>query len=197
MRLVLDWDGTCTETDAVVLAVQQFGDPEVFRVAEQAIGRRLGLHEVLTLELATLHAPLAEVVAYLVENVGLRPGFREIVARHRPLVLSSGFYELIEPLLGRDGIEVEVVANRLDPRPEGWIPLFRDDESCPECGQACKRASLPAGAVVYVGDGYSDLCAARAAERVFARDRLCGYLDAAGTRWEPFADLNDVLRALG
>ena len=82
-------------------------------------------------------------------------------------------------------------------RPDGWLPLYRDDEPCPVCGQACKRASLPATEVVYVGDGFSDLCAARAAVRVFARDRLCGYLDADGTLWEPFDDLHDVLRALG
>ncbi len=197
MRLVLDWDGTCTETDGLVLAVERFGDPGVFMEAERLLGRRLGLHEVIAMELATLRVPLAEVVAFLVENLGLRPGFREIVARYAPLVLSSGFDELIQPLLTREGIEVEVIANRLDARLDGWLPLFRDNAPCPVCGQACKRASLPPGEIVYVGDGFSDLCAARSAVRVFARDRLCGYLDDAGTPWEPFDSLDDVLRALG
>ena len=196
MRLVLDWDGTCTETDGLVLAVERFGDPGVFMEAERALGRRLGLHEVIAMELATLYVPLAEVVAFLVDNLDLRPGFRETVARHAPLILSSGFDELIQPVLAREGIEVEVVANRLDPRPDGWLPIYRDDEPCPVCGQPCKRASLPAAEIVYVGDGFSDLCAARSAVRVFARDRLCGYLDAAGTPWEPFGDLHDVLRSL-
>lgn len=197
MRLVLDWDGTCTATDGLVLAVERYGDPRVYEEAELSIGRRLTLHEVIGLELETVTAPLEEVVAFLVETLPMRPGFRELVEAHRPLVLSSGFRELIDPLLAREGVEVEVEANRLAARPDGWLPLWRDNNVCAECGEACKRATLPPGEIVFVGDGYSDLCAAKAAVRVFARDRLCGYLDAAGVPWEPFDDLFDVLRALG
>ena len=197
MRLVLDWDGTCTVTDGLVLAVQRFGDPAVYEEAEQSIGRRLTLHEVIDMELATMTAPLDEVVAFLVAELPVRPGLRELVARHQPLILSSGFHELIEPLLAREGIAAELVANRLSRSgSDGWHAAWRDSAVCAVCGEACKRASLPAGDVVFVGDGYSDLCAARAARRIFARDRLCGYLDAAGTPWEPFGDLHDVLAAL-
>lgn len=197
MRLVLDWDGTCTATDGFVLLVERFGDPAVYLAAEQGIGRRLTLHEVLELELATLHITLEEAVALLHAELPLRPGFRELVERHRPLILSSGFRELIEPLLAREGIGgVEVLANEVDARPEGWLPVWRDAAVCDACGEACKRATLPPGETVFVGDGYSDLCAAKAATRVFARDRLCGYLDAAGVAWEPFETLFDVLHAL-
>ena len=34
--------------------------------------------------------------------------------RHDPLIVSSGFHELIEPVLEREGVDVRVVANRLD-----------------------------------------------------------------------------------
>jgi 2-hydroxy-3-keto-5-methylthiopentenyl-1-phosphate phosphatase len=49
---------------------------------------------------------------------------------------------------------------------------------------------------VYVGDGYSDRCAALAATRVFATDRLARYLADQGIPYTPFSDLNDVLHAL-
>lgn len=201
MRLVLDWDGTCTVTDGLVLAVQRFGDPEVYLQAEAGIGKRLTLHEVIELELATMRAPLAEVVAFLVESLPVRPGLRELVEAHRPLILSSGFRELIDPLLAREGLAAEVVANRLEAPAgshgtHGWRPVWRDSSVCDACGEACKRATLPPGEIVFVGDGYSDLCAAKASVRVFARDRLCGYLAADGIPWEPFDDLFDVLRAL-
>jgi 2-hydroxy-3-keto-5-methylthiopentenyl-1-phosphate phosphatase len=51
--------------------------------------------------------------------------------------------------------------------------------------------------VVYVGDGYSDRCAALAASRVFARDGLAAYLDEHGVDYTPFQDLRDVARGLG
>jgi len=50
--------------------------------------------------------------------------------------------------------------------------------------------------IVYVGDGYSDRCAAQAADRIFARDGLARYLDERGVRYEAFGDLHDVARSL-
>ena len=128
---------------------------------------------MIALEFETVTAPLPEVEAWLVENVRVRPGFRELVARRAPLVVSAGFHELIEPVLEREGVEVELVANRIDAAPGGWRAVFHDTAPCPVCGEPCKRASLPAGEpVVFAGDGYSDRCAALAAERVFATGSL-------------------------
>ena len=50
------------------------------------------------------------------------------------------------------------------------------------------RTRLPDGEVVYVGDGYSDRCAALAADRVFATDGLARYLERRGVRHEPLTD---------
>ena len=60
------------------------------------------------------------------------------------------------------------------------------------CGEPCKRASLGAEPFVYVGDGYSDRCAALAADRVFARDGLAAYLDEQGVAYEPFETLSEI-----
>jgi 2-hydroxy-3-keto-5-methylthiopentenyl-1-phosphate phosphatase len=196
VRLVLDWDGTVTEVDSLDLVLQRFGDVDVYRRVEEDLGRSLTLHEVIAVEFETVRAPLAEVVDFVLETVRIRPGFHELVARHRPVVVSAGFHELIEPVLAREGVEVELLANRVDPRPDGWRVLFRDEAVCADCREACKRAALPAGEVVYVGDGYSDRCAALGADRVFARDGLAAYLDAHALPYEPFEDLDDVARAL-
>ena len=196
-RLVLDWDGTVTEVDTLHLVLEQFGDVEVYRRVEHDLGRALTLHEVIALEFATVRAPLEEVVAFVVETARVRPGFHELVDAYRPTVISSGFHELIGPVLAREGVEIDVLANTVDARPGGWRVRFRDEAACATCGEACKRASLRgAGPVVYVGDGYSDRCAALAADRVFATDGLARYLEARGATFERFADLRDVLRAL-
>ena len=91
---------------------------------------------------------------------------------------------------------LEVVANGLDPRPDGWRVLWRDEAQCTECGEPCKRGALSGDDVVYVGDGYSDRCAALSASRVFARDGLAAHLDRLGIAYEPFGDLRDVARTL-
>jgi 2-hydroxy-3-keto-5-methylthiopentenyl-1-phosphate phosphatase len=197
VRLVLDWDGTVTAKDSLWLALEEFGDQEIFeRVEGDLVAGRISFREVMELEFATVTAPLEEVVAYLCYVVEIRPGFVELAREHDPLILSSGFHELIEPLLEREGAELELRANRLEPTAEGWRVRWRDPEPCPVCGDLCKRRSLPAGPLAYAGDGYSDRCAALAADRVFARDGLAEWLAAEGVPFERFDDLNGVVAGL-
>lgn len=198
MKLVLDWDGTVTEVDTLLLVMRRFGDADVFRSAGERMRRgEIGYRELMELEVSTVRdATLEEVAAWLVGNARLRAGFRELVERHRPLVLSGGFEQLIRPLLAREGVEVDLVANRVDPRPQGWRIVWAHDRPCEVCGDWCKRLWLPREPFAYVGDGYSDRCAALAADRVFARAGLAEFLGAEGRAFEPFEDLHDVLRAL-
>ena len=196
MRLVVDWDGTVTVRDSLVQVIHEFGDASLLRELEPRVGVDLTLHEEITLEFAAITAPLDEVVAWVVEHVEVRPGLREL-AELEPLVISAGFHELIEPVLAREGVELEVLANRLDATPDGWVVRFRDEAACATCGEPCKRASLAGKPYVYAGDGYSDRCAALAADRVFARDGLARHLDELGVVYETFGDLHDVAAAFG
>ena len=195
MRLVVDWDGTATSRDSLVQVIHEFGDPALLAQLEPRVGVDLTLHEEIALEFQAITAPLEEVAAWVVEHVEVRPGLREL-AELEPLVISAGFHELIEPVLAREGVELEVLANRLDARPDGWVVRFRDETACATCGEPCKRGSLAGEPYVYAGDGYSDRCAALAAERVFARDSLATHLDELGVAYEPFDDLRDVAAAL-
>jgi 2-hydroxy-3-keto-5-methylthiopentenyl-1-phosphate phosphatase len=195
--LVIDWDGTATERDTLHMAIERFGDLDVFVGLEQDLGRTLTLQEVIAAEMATITAPFAEVLGWLLEHVRLRRGFRELVATCDPLIVSAGFHELIEPILEREGIEARVAANHVVADPAGWRAEFADVPVCGECGERCKRGVVAElGPFVYAGDGVSDRCVSLAAERRFARAGLARWLDEQGVPYEPFADLCDVLSAL-
>jgi 2-hydroxy-3-keto-5-methylthiopentenyl-1-phosphate phosphatase len=204
--LVVDFDGTVTEQDLLDTIAQRFGDPEVYRQVDEGLDEgRLTLREVITREYEPVRKPLDEVVQWELENVRIRPGFRELVelARERGwrfVIVSSGFHELIEPILEREGVDVELHANRVEPRKDGWRVLWQYDETCESCGQSCKRAIVQelggGGEIVYAGDGYSDRCAAEASDRVFATKGLARYLDERGVPYEPFDDFHDIARRL-
>jgi 2-hydroxy-3-keto-5-methylthiopentenyl-1-phosphate phosphatase len=198
-RLVLDWDGTVTVVDTLWLVLEQFGDYEVFKSAGERLMRgEIDYRQLMEIEFSTVKdATLGEVVAWLVDHAEIRPGFHELIARHEPLVLSSGFEELIRPLMAREGVDLELVANRIEARPGGWHVLWNRAAPCEVCGDWCKRVGLPRAPFVYVGDGYSDRCPALSAERIFARAGLADYLTAQGVPFEPFETLFDVLNALG
>ena len=204
--LVVDFDGTITEQDMLDDIAQTFGDGEVYREVDDGLDRgSIPLREVIRREFEPVRAPLEEVVDYVLRETRARAGFRDLVERARDegwrfVVVSSGFHELIEPVLAREGVSVDLHANRVDPRPEGWRVLWSYGDDCETCGESCKRATVDAlangGEVVYVGDGYSDRCAAEDADRVFARRGLASWLDGRGVPYEPFEDFHDVARAL-
>ena len=204
--LVVDFDGTVTEQDLLDTIASRFGDPAVYQEVDEGLDEgRMPLREVITREFAPVTKPLEEIVAWELENVRIRPGFREFVELAqsrgwRLVIVSSGFHELIEPILDHEGVDVELHANRVDPRPDGWRVLWQYDESCESCGESCKRSIVQefggGDEIVYVGDGYSDRCAAEASDRVFATKGLARYLDERGVPYEPFDDFNDIARRL-
>jgi 2-hydroxy-3-keto-5-methylthiopentenyl-1-phosphate phosphatase len=205
--IFLDFDGTITEQDLLDRIAQTFGDPDVFAELDRALDeRRLTLHEVLSREFEPVRAPLPEVVSWVLEQARIRPGFGALVALaeqrgDRLVVLSSGFAELIEPVLEQAGYGgLELVANSVEPDPAGWRVSFRDETPCRICGQPCKRAAVlelaDGGATVYVGDGISDRCGAEASDLVFARRGLATYLTERGVPFEPFEDFLDVVAGI-
>jgi 2-hydroxy-3-keto-5-methylthiopentenyl-1-phosphate phosphatase len=204
--IAVDFDGTVTEIDLLDTIARDFGDPFVYQKVEDGLhGGTMALRDVITREFEPVRSPLEEVVGWELDNVRVRDGFREFVelAREsgwRVVIVSSGFHELIEPILEREGVEVELHANRVDPSPDGWRVEWRYDSACDSCGESCKRSIVQELAgddeLIYIGDGYSDRCAAEASDRVFATRGLAEYLDERGIPYERFDDFNDVVRGL-
>jgi 2-hydroxy-3-keto-5-methylthiopentenyl-1-phosphate phosphatase len=198
VKLVLDWEGTVTVRDTIWMLMERFGSGDVFAHTEERLGSTLGLRDVIERQMRSITVPLDEAVAFLLDEARIRRGFAALAERHRPTILSSGFHETIGPLLAREGVAVEVVANHVEARPDGWRVRWNAAAACAECGDFCKRGALPSGPgpLVYVGDGYSDRCAALAADRVFARRGLADYLSARNHPFEPFETFDDVAAAL-
>jgi 2-hydroxy-3-keto-5-methylthiopentenyl-1-phosphate phosphatase len=204
--IAVDFDGTVTEMDLLDTIARDFGDPEVYAEVDHGLDHgRLTLREVITREFEPVRHPLEEVVQWELDNVRVRDGFRDFVdlAREhgwRVVIVSSGFHELIEPILEREGVEVELHANRVEPSTDGWRVEWHYDATCDSCGESCKRSIVQelAGGdeLVYIGDGYSDRCAAEASDLVFATRGLADYLDERGISYERFDDFHDVVRGL-
>jgi 2,3-diketo-5-methylthio-1-phosphopentane phosphatase len=203
--VAVDFDGTMTVDETLSILVARFGDPDAQNRAEAELGRGRTLHDVIASGYASLRVSPEDAARWLLQNVRFRPGvgrFVEFVRRRgwRLAIVSSGLRELIVPLLRREGLtEVDLLASSLvDPR--GWQIHFATDQACCVCGEPCKRqlvASVARGArFVYVGDGYSDGCAALTATRVFARRRLAAYLDERRVPFARFEDFHDVTERL-
>ena len=205
MLLAIDFDGTLATHDTVDWFSARWA-PDDFAAADDALARgEIGLDECLQRQIANIVASEEEITAFLVETVRLRPGTDELIAfcgEHdiEPVIVSAGFESLIRAILAAHGVDMAVSAHEVSYGPDGMRVRFRERAQCPHCGERCKRAEvaeLAAGRrVAYVGDGYSDVCAAEVADLRFARASLSRHLAAHGHPHVPFEDMHDVRRGL-
>src|SRR2546430_4240989 len=118
-----------------MVALRAFGIGRVILDAAAALRRgEITLHEEIRRDAESIKAPISEVVDWLVENLELRPGFHELAEAHRPTIVSSNFRQLIEPILAREGLELEVRANSVTWEPEGGRGTVRDGDARGTCG---------------------------------------------------------------
>ncbi len=205
MLLVIDFDGTLCVQDTVDWVAAHYA-PESFAAADAAFSSgEITLDECLLRQMAPIVASIDEIAAFMIATVELRDGVPELLAfcaEHaiEPMIVSSGFVNLMEPYLASQGVDLPISGHRLEETPDGLQVVFRGRAACGLCGVACKRhevLELGAGRrIAYVGDGASDLCAAEAAELRFARATLADHLDREGYPFVDFDDFHDVRRGL-
>jgi 2-hydroxy-3-keto-5-methylthiopentenyl-1-phosphate phosphatase len=205
--IVVDFDGTITEHDMLVDMCRRHA-PEVYEECETAIDEgRITLRECIRREFEAITGDHDEIVRDAVDRAVVRPGFARFVraaqaAGQRVVVLSSGFDSIIRPVLEREGLgDIELIANEVRFGPEHTdVRFLHGDGVCEVCGEECKRSVVREldgeGPVIYIGDGYSDRCAALDADRVFARRSLARYLDGEGAAYQPFDDFHQIRAAL-
>ncbi|MHB0874485.1 MAG: HAD-IB family phosphatase [Anaerolineae bacterium] len=159
-----------------------------------------------------------QVDAYL-EGVAVSPGLDRLLALADRQgwefqVLSSGYSYYIEAVLGRLGLSLPYVANRLGFDGEGRVVvehLANDDPTCNRYKHPCtgckpvvwdewKRRGYR---IAFVGDGVSDYCvaerfvaAAAPGDLLFAKAGLRRYCEERAIAALPFETLEDVAAVL-
>ncbi len=207
VAVLVDFDGTASLRDVGYGLIERFARDDSWQVIDNDYENgRIGSRQAYRLLGRVLRGTPEEWLEAALQRVQLDPGLAPLVAGCRERgwwveVLSDGWEFYIQPALARARLEVPVRANRL--QTGGGSPLVLTPHLNPLCGRCgtCKRERVgwlrERGAqVVYVGDGYSDFCAAPRADRVFAKGTLAAHLTDRGIPFEPFTTLLDVARAL-
>ncbi len=205
LHVFCDFDGTITEPDTLRLLTERLGaGPEHCRETDRLLrAGALSHREALARDLGTIRAPFAEAAALLRAHVTIDPEFapfaRWCAAHAVPLtILSGGFEEIVELLLGPTGAPVhDVRANRF--RPGTWECRFRDDSPHGHDKAAVLRSARAEGRrTVLVGDGFSDREPAAVADVVFARRgrSLADWCRTRAIACEEFDTFHDVHRGV-
>lgn len=206
-RLALcDFDGTVCRVDMGNIFLERFavGWEEIDRsYAAGEVGSRVAYGRIAPL----FRANRPQVLDFVLDRERLDPFFPEFLGfcRQRGIdlkIVSDGLDVYIEAILRKYGLDVEFYSNRLLFLEEGRIdfafPLA--SEACGRCG-TCKRSLLDRfrtdyDRIIYIGDGYSDVCPARAADQVFAKPILHKKCLANGTSSIVYDNFDDIRRHL-
>ena len=148
---------------------------------EGVLGSGLTLHEVIAAEIATIRCRSTTRSDWVREHVDVAAGARRARRAARPA-------DRLERLpradragaRARGGRRSRSSPNRSTRSPTAGGAVWRDEARARSAASRASAALLAGEPLVFVGDGYSDRCAALAADRVFARDGLAVYLDEQG-----------------
>ncbi len=204
----LDFDGTISRVDVLDELINRYAVNESWRLIEERWQAGLiGSRECLRQEFSLVRISARELEAF-VDRIEVDPGLElllEYLAQHRvPVtILSDGIERFIKRILARRGISrLEVYANRIVQCGERLRLICPHSHTHCQAGAAhCKCASAeqlrkPGRQTIYIGDGRSDLCPARKADRVFAKGVLARALAVEHLAYIPFVSLRDVASAL-
>lgn len=115
-------------------------------------------------------------------------------------ILSDGMDIYIDPILAWNQLDhLTVYSNKLrwngSNKLEAEFPYYKD--TCGRCAN-CKGAHLRKikkenDYIVFIGDGFSDVCAVPEADKIFAKSSLAAYCSKNRIQFKPFTSFNDVL----
>jgi 2-hydroxy-3-keto-5-methylthiopentenyl-1-phosphate phosphatase len=199
-----DFDGTITTVDtcwAMVTAFASDGWEKINRLWEE---KKLSTEECANATFALFDANPGDLQK-LLKTIEIDPDFPEfarLAQNHgdRLVVLSDGYDMNIRTIFNKYAIDLPYYSNKLRYNGRFQIECTYKNQACGICG-TCKTSLLErlkkdGDEVVYIGDGNSDFCAAKHADRVFAKGSLLKHCAENGIKVTPFQHFGDIIRAM-
>lgn len=200
-----DFDGTVSPSDIGAALAKRFS-PDGRAEGPELLARwfrgELGHRELTEAQCGLLSVTAEEALAFT-RGFALDPHFAPFVREAESrgdtvMVLSEGLDFYVADQLGRAGLAgVPFAANVARFEGRRLVPEFPYAAAgCGSCGN-CKAVHVRRWrergyATVLVGDGFSDRCGAREADRVLARRDLLAWCRIEGIAAEPFESFEDV-----
>ena len=213
-----DFDGTISKIDTGIAVIDALDMEEAWELEHRWRRGEIDSQECLSGQWGMVDLPEEELYA-LVDSVEMDPTFPDFLELAwdrgvRLVVVSDGLDFYVDRLLGHLGLKtcagekvlnppdgcVPRFANHCEVTPDGLEITFPHEHDCNQCGN-CKTALLFAlrphfERIIYIGDGHSDMCAARYADVIFARGALAEDCAGEGRPFIPFANFDEIIAVL-
>lgn len=199
-----DFDGTITTEDTFVTVLEKFAPEAAAKYLPMVFSRKITLLEGIRQTIGSIPTIYYPQIIEHITHCPVRPGLKEMLDflnNHDIafVVISGGLIDLVQAVLAEQkliGKVTAIHAGQVDVTGE-YLRVYSDIESKTELvAKAVAMKKYPATEKIAIGDSVTDINMALAADLVFARDRLPGYLDTEGRpylTWSNFYDVRDHL----
>ena len=203
--IAVDFDGTIATRDVGYSFFHHFSGGKNDELLPFWKSGEMSTRECLLREAALVKTSKDQAYKFLedFELDGAFPEFAETCRKQKIslTIISDGLDFYIEFLLNKFKVtEINAISNKAIFENGGVSVIFPyDNRRCKSCG-SCKKERIEdlrnhhAGGhdVVFVGDGYSDACAAKAADVLFAKKDLKQYCNDNDIDYLDYDNFNDV-----
>jgi len=204
MIVQCDFDGTIIKNNLSVLLREKYACGDWQKIDSDYLQGRLTVEQSNKLQFALIKEPKERLQAFVRQHIELRPGFVEFVRYCQEsailfVIVSSGLDFYIEPVLTEIGMpDLELHCGRASFGRNGVDVSYYDTEGN-IVSEGFKKKYLTwlrkrGKNIIYIGDGLSDLEAARQADHIFATGHLLDLLSSAPVICNRFSDFYDLLR---
>jgi 2-hydroxy-3-keto-5-methylthiopentenyl-1-phosphate phosphatase len=203
--VLCDFDGTASAVDVGYRLLRHFSGDEWEFIDRKYRSDSMGSLEAYELIASVIHASEREFLNYLPGITKLTSGFKEFWAYCRSNgfdlnIVSDGLDFYIRHILtAHDIYDIPCFSNHLifDDGRGIRIEFPRKNPVCGRCG-TCKKTILENFRndyrfIIYIGDGYSDRCAAENADLVFGKRVLYNHCLEKGIDCIHYRDFNDIV----
>jgi len=209
--IACDFDGTVSPKDMGYRVLKHFATDDGWELISKSYETgRIGSQEAYRTAAPLYRVTKEEMIRY-VESQGtidhFFPDFYRfctVEKNYDIVIISDGLDFYIETMLKKYALhDIRYYANKLCFSEDGTLSIefpYKDME-CNRCGN-CKRSLLRSfrrnyDEIIYIGDGYSDICPAQDADLVFAKDVLYTNLVKKGKQCLRYKDFNDINHYFG
>lgn len=206
MIIQCDFDGTIISNNLSVLIREHFA-PEAWRAIDtDYLEGRITVEESNKRQFALIKKPREKLQEFVRSHIDVRQGFPEFTADceakgNHLVIVSSGLDFYIEVVLSELGMsDIEIYCGKTEFSEKGIMVSYADKK-----GNAIEsdfklsymnRLKKRDNRIVYIGDGLSDLEAARNANYVFATGHLATLLKEEHVSWSSFNNFIDIRNKL-
>jgi 2-hydroxy-3-keto-5-methylthiopentenyl-1-phosphate phosphatase len=204
LKVFCDFDGTVTLDDIGDAFFTKFSNGKVQEEIVKWETGEIDSRELFLREIKMIDVTPGEFDVFL-RKQQMDSHFKEFVKfcdqNKIPIsILSDGMDIYINPLLAWNHLDhLPVYSNKLkwngSNKLEAEFPYFKD--TCGHCAN-CKGAYLrkiknKTDHIVFIGDGFSDICAVPEADTIFAKSSLANYCSKNKIQFKPFNNFSDIL----